>query len=89
MKSQLFCGIVLLLLTAFVFQSGVAIPATAQNPVVPVVRWEYKTTSDNNSIDIAAMNRLGDEGWELVSSETWRVSNQFSQIRHVFKRVRQ
>lgn len=49
-------------------------PSIAQDKPAPVVKWEYKTafvgSGGKQGEPEASMNKLGDEGWELVAVYT-------------------
>lgn len=57
----------------------------AQNSTLQ--KWEYKSV-DKSWVTVSEdkMNKLGNEGWELVAIETQEVSGQTTQVRYVFKR---
>lgn len=57
-------------------------------PLSPAQKWEYKTirrSTDGNITD-AEMNALGDQGWELASTNA---VNGSSQMMFIFKRLKQ
>ena len=53
-------------------------------------RWEYKTV-DKGWVTVSEdkLNKVGEEGWELVAIETQQVNGQTNQVRYVFKRLKQ
>ena len=63
MNKKIIIGVLVVCLLAFV-----AVMAFSQNS--PSVRWEYTTLMlrPDDSRFIQEMNRLGQEGWELVST---------------------
>jgi hypothetical protein len=50
-------------------------------------KWEYKSV-DKGWVTVSEdkLNKLGNEGWELVAIETQQTSGQTTQVRYVFKR---
>ena len=47
-------------------------------------KWEYKTVSESDRLNDEKLNKLGQEGWELVT--IWRQGNHLGNRNWVFKR---
>jgi hypothetical protein len=71
------------------------LPAVAQEKgkekvVRPSVKWEYKVIHANRSRDLdkleEVLNKLGDDGWELVAIEAGHIPPPVTPGRYVFKR---
>jgi len=48
---------------------------TQQKQNASRVKWEYMKTT---RLDEAALNKLGEEGWELVAIQQWEGGEQYS-----------
>ena len=63
---------------------------TAEAQVSNAQRWEYKAV-DKGLVTVSEdkLNKMGNEGWELVAVETQQVNGDTHQVRYVFKRLKQ
>lgn len=57
-------------------------PKPASEPEPRLIQWEYTVLKNNTPLDAVSLNRLGEEGWELVSV----VSDSTTPYVYTFKR---
>jgi len=93
MNRVLIAGTVLLL--AAVVAVGIGSDHAAAQPAAPRGKWEYKVLTPTAIEELggkdggalaAGLNKLGDEGWELVAIEPGHVPPPVKLPRYVFKR---
>jgi hypothetical protein len=75
------------------FGSQLNQPRAAEDAAKPAIqKWEYHC-QDNGEIDQAALNNLGEKGWEACGISTYITSRSGNTGRHVtqvlFKRLKQ